>query len=154
VPTSKPQPDGTLVKALARAWRWQRMLDEGFYGSITQVAEAESLNPSYVSRILRLTLLAPQIVEVILGGHQPSGIQLQAMLDRLPASWATQMALFAGDAERSLGTGPSRNGTLWSRAGRELRNEAGQGMTKHRVSCSARRASMLSRHRCSALDGA
>jgi hypothetical protein len=115
----RPQPNGTLIKALARAWRWQRMLDEGVCESVTQVAEAESLNASYVSRILRLTLLAPRIVEVILGGHQPSRIPLQAMLDRLPLSWATQMALFAGDAECSLGPGPSGNGTLWSRAGRE-----------------------------------
>jgi hypothetical protein len=97
------------------------MLDEGVYRSVTQVAEAESLNPSYVRRILRLMLLALQIIEVVLGGHQPSGIHLQAMLDQSPLSWATQMALVAGNADRSLGTGPSRNGTLWSRAGREPR---------------------------------
>jgi len=43
VPTSKPQPDGTLVKALARAWRWQKLLDDGVYTSVTEIAEAEDI---------------------------------------------------------------------------------------------------------------
>jgi len=63
VPSSKPQPDGTLVKALARAWRWQRMLDEGIYTSVSEIGDAENISKSYVSRILRLALLAPEIVE-------------------------------------------------------------------------------------------
>jgi hypothetical protein len=42
VPTSKPQPDGTLVKALARAWRWQRMLDDGVYASVSEIGDAEN----------------------------------------------------------------------------------------------------------------
>jgi hypothetical protein len=57
VHTSKPQPDGTLVKALARAWRWQRMLDEGRFASVRELSEAEGVSLSYLSRILRLTLL-------------------------------------------------------------------------------------------------
>ena len=56
-----------LVKALARAWRWQKMLDRGVYASVTNIAEAERISKSYVSRILRLALLAPDIVEAILG---------------------------------------------------------------------------------------
>ncbi len=68
VPTSKPQPDGTLVKALARAWRWQRMLDEGVYASVSEIGDAENISKSYVSRILRLALLAPDIVEAMLAG--------------------------------------------------------------------------------------
>ena len=62
--TGKPQPDSTLVKALARAWRWQRMLDEG--ASVNEIGDAENISKSYVSRILRLALLAPDIVEAIL----------------------------------------------------------------------------------------
>ena len=50
VPTSKPQPDGTLVKALARAWRWQRMLDEGLYATVSEIGDAENISKSYVSR--------------------------------------------------------------------------------------------------------
>jgi hypothetical protein len=64
----KPQPDGTLVKALARAWRWQRMLDEGVYSTVSEIGDAENISKSYVSRILRLALLAPDIIEAILGG--------------------------------------------------------------------------------------
>jgi hypothetical protein len=59
VPTSTPQPNGTLVKALARAWRWQRMLDDGVYASVSDIGDAENISKSYVSRILRLSLLAP-----------------------------------------------------------------------------------------------
>jgi hypothetical protein len=58
-PGSKPQPDGTLVKALARAWRWQRLLDEGIYTTVSEIGDAENISKSYVSRILRLALLAP-----------------------------------------------------------------------------------------------
>ena len=61
VPTSKPQPDCALVKAFARAWRWQRMLDEGVYATVSDVGDAENISKSYVSRILRLALLAPDI---------------------------------------------------------------------------------------------
>src|SRR3954453_7359190 len=65
-PSTRPQPDGVLVKALARAWRWQKLLDQGAYGSVTEIAEAERISKSYVSRILRLALLAPDLVEAIL----------------------------------------------------------------------------------------
>src|SRR5688572_22418963 len=61
--TMKPQPDGTLVKALARAWRWQRMLDEGLYTSVSEIGDTENISKSYVSRILRLAMLAPNIVD-------------------------------------------------------------------------------------------
>jgi hypothetical protein len=74
-PSSKPQPDATLLKALARAWRWQRMLDEGRFASVRELAEAERVSLSYISRIMRLTLLAPDIIERILDGprHHNSG---------------------------------------------------------------------------------
>ena len=62
-PPTKPQPDGVLVKALARGWRWQKLLDRGVYSSVTEIAEAEKISKSYVSRILRLALLAPDLVE-------------------------------------------------------------------------------------------
>ena len=65
-PPTKPQPDGVLVKALARAWRWQKLLDSGVYGSVAEIAEAEKISKSHVSRILRLALLAPDLVEAIL----------------------------------------------------------------------------------------
>ena len=74
VPTSKPQPDGTLVKALARAHRWQGMLEEGRFASVRELAEAERVSLSYISRILRLTLLAPDIVERVMDGRPTAGL--------------------------------------------------------------------------------
>ncbi len=69
VPAVKPQPDGAIVKALARAHRWQRMLESGEYGTLAELADAERISRSYVCRVLRLTLLAPDIVERILDGR-------------------------------------------------------------------------------------
>ena len=59
MPTSKPQPDGTLIKALARAWRWQRMLENSEDGILAELSAAERISRSYICRVLRLTLLAP-----------------------------------------------------------------------------------------------
>ena len=87
---TKPQPDGVLVKALARAWRWQKLLDRGVYGSVTEIAEAEKISNSYVSRILRLALLAPDIVEAILGGWADQRVMLERLERPLPAGWEEQ----------------------------------------------------------------
>jgi len=89
-PTTKPQPDGTLVKALSRAWRWQKLLDEGIYVSVTEISEAENINKSYVSRILRLALLAPDLVEAILSGRTDHALMLERLEGPLPASWEEQ----------------------------------------------------------------
>ena len=95
VPTSKPQLDGTLVKALARAWRWQRMLDEGVYASVSEIGEAEgNREGSYVSRILRLALLAPDIVEAILTGRTDQRMMLEQLERPLPAGWEEQVKSF------------------------------------------------------------
>ena len=90
VPATKPQPDGTLVKALARAWRWQRLLDEGSYVSVTEISEAEKINKSYISRTLRLALLAPDITEQILAGRQAEGLQFNALQKPFPLEWQAQ----------------------------------------------------------------
>jgi hypothetical protein len=78
-PATRPQPDGTLVKALARAWRWQRMLDEGVYTTVSEIGDAENFSKSCVSRILRLALLAPDIVENILAGRTDAGLMLERL---------------------------------------------------------------------------
>jgi hypothetical protein len=93
VPTSKPQPDGTLIKALARARRWQRMLDEGRFASVRELAEADGVGLSYVSRILRLGLLAPEIVEAIMEGRPTAG--LAHFLKPFPVGWEQQRERFA-----------------------------------------------------------
>jgi hypothetical protein len=89
-PPTKPQPDGVLVKALARAWRWQKLLDKGVYASVTEIAEAERISKSYVSRILRLALLAPDIVEAILGGWAVQRAMLEKLERPLAAGWEEQ----------------------------------------------------------------
>ena len=58
--------DSTMVKAIARGFRWRKLMETGVYGTVAEIAAAEKINPSYVSRVLRLTLLAPEIVEAIL----------------------------------------------------------------------------------------
>ena len=69
VPPATPHIDSTLVKAIARAFRWQKMLETGRFATINEIARAEKINSSYVSRVLRLTLLAPVTVEAILDGR-------------------------------------------------------------------------------------
>ena len=79
--------DNTLVKALARAFRWRRMLETGVVCTVGEIATREKINKSYVSRVLRLTLLAPEIVEAILDGRQPEGMTLQGLLEPFPVEW-------------------------------------------------------------------
>jgi hypothetical protein len=82
--------DNSMVKAIARAHRWRRMLESGIHATITDLAAAEKINQSYVCRVLRLTLLAPDIVEAILDGRQPSALQLAILLKPLPIDWRDQ----------------------------------------------------------------
>jgi len=88
------KPDETMVKALARAWMWQKALDGGKYSSIEELAEKNDINPSYVSRMLRLNLLAPDIKQAILDGTQPRTFNLQGMLAPFPESWEKQAECF------------------------------------------------------------
>ena len=85
-----PRVDTALVKAVVRAHRWRQMLESGEYASSAELAKAEKVNDSYLSRILRLTLIAPGIIEAILTGRQPSTLQLDDLLKPLPAEWAQQ----------------------------------------------------------------
>lgn len=84
--------DSTLVKALARAFRWRNQLETGVYGTVAEVAAAEKINPSFVSRVLRLTLLAPEIVEAILDGRQPPEMTLGTLMEPIPTDWQNQRA--------------------------------------------------------------
>ena len=84
-------PDTTLVKAVARAFRWRRMLEAGRFATIDELAKAETINSSYVSRVLRLTLLAPDIVEAILDGRQPEGMTLPGLMQPFPVEWREQL---------------------------------------------------------------
>ena len=100
-PATKAQPDGTLVKAIARAWRWQRMLDAGVYTSVSEIGDAENISKSYVSRILRLALLAPDLVDAILGGRIDQGVMLEQLERPLPASWEEQRTVLIDSAREA-----------------------------------------------------
>ena len=86
----KARPDEILIRALARAHRWNRMLEAGKCRSIAEIAEAEKIDRSFVSRLLRLTLLAPDIQEAILEGRQAKGMQLEELTRAMPGEWGEQ----------------------------------------------------------------
>lgn len=89
---SSPQrTDNTLVKALARAFRWKRMLESGEFVTIAELADRECIARSYMTRILRLTLLAPDIVEAILKGTQGPEVTLARVLGPFPEEWEGQL---------------------------------------------------------------
>ena len=79
-----------LVTAFARAFHWQELIDSGRYTTITELADALEVDRGYVSRMLRLTLLAPDIVEAIVHGQEPSGLSLEALTKKLPGRWDEQ----------------------------------------------------------------
>jgi hypothetical protein len=84
------KPDNTLVKALARAFRWKRMLDSGEFATIGDLAEHEKISHSYMTRVLRLTLLAPDIVKAILDERQGPELTMARVLEPFPVEWESQ----------------------------------------------------------------
>jgi hypothetical protein len=84
---ARTRADPALVKALARAHRWKRLLEGGRYGSLAELAAAEKIDRSCLARTLRLTLLAPDIVEAILSGQQVSSLALPALLESVASLW-------------------------------------------------------------------
>ena len=92
--------DNAMVKALARAFRWRKMLETGTYGTVEEIAAAEKINASYVSRVLRLTLLAPDIVEAILDGRPPAEMTLAALMTPFPVAWGEQAEAISGPSSK------------------------------------------------------
>jgi hypothetical protein len=82
--------DNTLVKALARAFRWKRMLASGAFTTMAELAEHERIAPSYMTRVLRLTLLSPELVGAILEGRQDPEITLSQLLEPFSGDWQNQ----------------------------------------------------------------
>jgi hypothetical protein len=99
MPEGAPAPyartDSTIVKALARAFRWKRMLDGGEFARIAELARHERIAPSYLTRVLRLILLAPDTVEAILDGRQGPEVTLAILLEPFPGAWAKQKGVCA-----------------------------------------------------------
>ena len=90
VPAPRANIDSALLKALARGFRWKKLLQEGDYLTLEEIADAENINPSYVSRVLRMTLLAPETVEAILAGHQPEWLTIAKAMKPFPVDWGMQ----------------------------------------------------------------
>ena len=82
-----PRATDALVNALARAFRWKRMLGSGEFATIAELAEREGIAPSYMTRVLRMTLLAPDVVEENLDGRQPATLQIDTLLKPFPSEW-------------------------------------------------------------------
>jgi hypothetical protein len=70
------------------------MLENGTHGTIAEIVAAEKINESYVGRVLRLTLLEPDIIDAILGGRQPAEMTLAVLMRRFPVGWKEQRATF------------------------------------------------------------
>jgi len=94
-PARKPMTQDALIIAIARAHRWKALLESGTYPSIDALAAAVKLDRSYVGRILRLTLLAPDIIQAILQGTEPSGLSLEKLTKTFPDDWDEQRRHFA-----------------------------------------------------------
>ena len=94
-PALPTRADPALVKALARAFRYQRLLDAGRYASISEMAAAERIERGYLGSLLRLTLLAPDLVEAILDGRQQADLGLLALVGPFPLEWGAQRAALA-----------------------------------------------------------
>lgn len=93
----RPRVDSTMVKALARAHRWKRLLESGRFASVAELAVAEKINQSYLCRVLRLTLLAPDIVEAILDGNQGPEVTLARLMEPFPVEWREQKSSFSNN---------------------------------------------------------
>lgn len=90
--------DNTLVKALARAFRWKRMLELGEFASISELAEKEGIAFTYMARLMRLSLLSPTIVDAIMDGRQPARITLADLMGSFPPDWQEQHSLWTADS--------------------------------------------------------
>ena len=86
--------DNALIKAVARAFRWRRLIDTGVYASAEEIARKEKIALSYVFRILRLTMLSPEIIESILDGTQPHGLSLSSLSKPWSLNWREQLKHF------------------------------------------------------------
>lgn len=86
--------DNTMVRAIARAFRWRKLLETGVHSTVEEIATVEKINSSYVSRVLRLSLLSPNIVEAILDGRQPAQLTLAALMQPFQVDWKRQNVPF------------------------------------------------------------
>ena len=85
---------GAIVQALARAFAWADMVENGQFGSILELAERIDVDAAYVRRIIKLTTLAPAIVMALLNGEEPDGLSLARLVKAFPVDWREQRRAF------------------------------------------------------------
>ena len=90
-PAPRARVDSALLKALARGFRWRKLLESGDFSTIEEISDAENINPSYVSRVLRMTLLAPEIVEATMAGRQPPWLTMARAMQPFSMEWRRQV---------------------------------------------------------------
>ena len=86
--------DVTLLEGVARGFYWQHLVDTGEMKSGSDIARAEGLHPSVPNELMRLTLLAPDIVEAILGGKQGPAVTLARLMEPFPMHWSEQLVIY------------------------------------------------------------
>lgn len=89
----RPRVDNALVKAVARAFRWQRKFESGRYANLTELAAAEKVTLPYLTNILQIARLAPDLVEMVLNGRQPADLTLRDLTRSVPIEWDAQRTL-------------------------------------------------------------
>lgn len=94
VPDGPLEVQAALVQALGRAFAWLESIESGEYRSVSELARDLNVDTSYVARTLKLATLAPDIIEAILNGEEPSGLSLARLIRTFPMDWQQQRTLF------------------------------------------------------------
>ncbi len=94
IPDCLPEVQSALVQALGKAFSWSDAIENGEFSSVTELARHLDIGDSYVVRILKLTTLAPDIIEAILNGEEPSGLSLARLIRTFPRDWERQRIHF------------------------------------------------------------
>lgn len=93
--TGAPVHDVNILNVVGRGLFWQELLDTGVYASGSDIAKVEGVTPSTVNRLVRMGLLAPDLVEEFIAGKQPRGLTAHWLIrNRIPSIWSEQRALF------------------------------------------------------------
>jgi hypothetical protein len=93
--TGAPAHDVNILNVVGRGFFWQDLLDTGVYASGSDIAKVESVTPSTVNRLVRMGLLAPDLIEELMAGKQPRRLTAHWLIrNRIPSLWCEQRALF------------------------------------------------------------
>ena len=98
--------DNSMIKAIARGFRWHRLLSEGRFATLDDIAASEKICPSYVSRVLRLAFLSPRVVQAILDGRQPAHLTMKDLMQPFPREWREQEKVMLGREPEHWGLRP------------------------------------------------